>query len=194
MFDRCDANTMRVVDAAITAARELGHNYIGSEHVLLGFATNREVLPPAVASMLPEPDRIRSAIASMVGEPDRRDADVLRSVGIELDEVRSAVRRTFGDDVMERLGRRRVHQPWQPWRRPSRRCTSLLAGSMGMAPRLKRAFEGARHEADRRDQRSIEPTMLLLAVIDVEDALANRLLEAHHVDLRELRTVLVSSA
>ena len=32
------------------------------------------------------------------------------------------------------LGRRRVHQQGQPWRRPSRRCMSLLAGGVSVTP------------------------------------------------------------
>ncbi len=190
MFDRFDPETMRVVDAAIRAARQLGHNYIGTEHVLLAFSEHRDVLPVAVASLLPDCGVIRSGISSLIGEPHQRDREVLRSIGIDLEEGRAAVRRTFGDEAIDRLHRRAVHQPWQPWRRPSRRCTSLLAGTMTMATRLKQSFERATREADRRGQHLIEPGMLLLGVVGVEDALANRLLRDSGIDPHEIRGIL----
>ena len=93
-----------------------------------------EFLPGAVAALLPGDVRVViAALERVLDGPPPRDAELLRTLGIDLDEVRSAVRQTFGDDAVERL-RRPVHQPWQPWRRPSRRCMSLLAGGMGVAP------------------------------------------------------------
>ncbi len=193
MFDRCDVDTMRVVDSAFNAARALGHNYVGTEHLLLALAERRDLLPPRVRSLLPQIETVRSRIASVIGEPLGRDAELLRTVGVDLDEVRSAVRRTFGDEAIDRLGRRWVHQPWQPWRRPSRRCTSLLAGTMTVAPRVKQAFEGARRDADRRRRRWIDPAGLLLGMVEVEDALANRLLRDSGVDPQEIRDVLIGA-
>lgn len=193
VFDRSDTDTMRVVDAAIRAARELGHRYIGTEHLLLGMAEHRDLLPPPVGSLLPEVETVRSAISSIIGEPARSDAELLSMVGIDLDEVRAAVRRTFGNDVMDAFGSRSVHQPWQPWRRPSRRCSSLLAGNMMVMPRVKQAFDGARRDAQRRQRRSIDPAGLLLGMVDVEDALANRLLREHGVDPQRIRKILVGA-
>ena len=192
MFDRCDANTRGIVDAAIRAARELGHNYIGTEHLLLALAERRDVLPDAVARLLPGESIVRSGIISLIGEPLRQDTELLRSLGVELEQVRIAVRRTFGDEAVNRLGRRRVHQAWQPWRRPSRRCTSLLAGTMTVARRAKEAFERAAREADRRASPLIDPATLLLGIVEVEGALANRLLRDNGVDPEEIRGILVS--
>jgi ATP-dependent Clp protease ATP-binding subunit ClpA len=175
VFDQCDANTLLVIDTALDECRRLGHNYLGTEHLLLAFAQRRELLPDIVARQLPDADEVRAAFATGPGEPPRRDADLLKVVGIDLEEVRSAVRRTFGDDALSRL-RRGVYQPWQPWRRPSRRCTSLLAGALSVAPRVKQALERARNDADRRQQPAIDPIALLLGMLEVEDALSNRLL------------------
>jgi hypothetical protein len=47
MFERCSDETMRIVDAAVSAARGLGHNYLGTEHLLLAFADRSNVLLPA---------------------------------------------------------------------------------------------------------------------------------------------------
>jgi ATP-dependent Clp protease ATP-binding subunit ClpA len=191
MFDRCDTTTREIVDAAMRGAHELGHNYIGTEHLLLALTERRQVLPDAIARLLPDANVVRSGIVSLIGEPLREDRELLRSLGVDLEQVRSAVRRTFGDQAIERLGRRRVHQPWQPWRRSTRRCTSVLAGTMTVARRVKQAFERAGREADRRRLSEIDPAALLLGIVEVEDALANRLLRDNGIDPQKLRGMLV---
>jgi hypothetical protein len=119
--------------------------------------------------------------------PARPETDLLKVVGIDLEQVRSAVRRTFGESALEELGRRRVHQAWQPWRRPTRRCMSILAGSMSVAPRVKRAFARARYHAERRQLVAIDPATLLLGMVEVKDALSNRILRDLGVDFERLR-------
>ena len=190
MFERCDADTVAIVDAAIEEARGLGHDYFGTEHLLLALVQHPDLLPDAIRAVLPNAATVRSALSAIIDVPSRPHSELLRSVGVDLDEVRSAVRRTFGDEALERLARRRVHQPWQPWRRPSRRCTSLLAGSMRTTPRVKQALESARRDADRRDAATIGPAGLLLGMIEVEDAQSNRLLCDAGADPNRIRQLL----
>lgn len=191
MFDRCDENTTTIVDTAIAEAKQLGHSYLGTEHLLLALTRHRDLLPDDVGALLPTATEVRDFLVGEIGAPARDDAELLRAVGVDLDEVRAAVRRTFGDDAVEELGRRRVRQPWQPWRRPARRCTSMLAGTMSVAPRVKQAFEHARKAADGRTG-AVRPTELLLGMIDVEDAMSNRMLSAAGVDPSTLRRLLAS--
>ena len=186
MFDHCDSNTTAIVDSALDEARRLGHNHLGTEHLLVALSRHRGVLPDAVAGLLPSPEALLSRVTKDIAAPAQRDAALLRAVGIDLDQVRAAVRRTFGDEAVAQLGHRRVHQPWQPWRRPSRRCTSLLAGTMSVAPRVKRSFELARRHAEAANA-GIDPARLLRAMLGVEDAMSNRLLVEAGVDLAELR-------
>jgi hypothetical protein len=162
VFDRCDEDTTVIVKTAVAEAGRLGHNHVGTEHLLVALSRHRDLLPATVAGLLPTADHLLARVVGEVNPSSGRDAELLRVVGIDLGEVRAAVRRTFGDDAVDQPGRRRVHQPWQPWRRPSRRCTSLLAGSMAMAPRVKQAFELARRHADHADG-VIRPAELLLA-------------------------------
>ena len=190
MFDRCDPSTMTVIDTALQLSRDLGHDYVGTEHLLLALVRHRNLLPTAVGALLPGAEEVKYRLIEVLGEPPRPpDTDLLKLVGIDLEEVRASVRRTFGDDALNRLGRRRLHQPWQPWRRPSRRCTSLLAGSMSAAPRFKEAFERARRDSDRRHRHLIDPLALLVGMIDVEDAMSNRLLRDTGVDPDVVRQV-----
>lgn len=60
--------------------------------------------------------------------------------------------------------------------------TALLAGNLTVATRLKQAFEIAARHAERRPQRRIDRACLLLGIVEVEDALANRLLYDNGVD------------
>ena len=187
MFDRCDADTRLIIDAALDESRRRGHSWLGTEHVLLAFTQHCDLLRPEVATILPEAETVATALDAALDGPPRRDAELLGVVGIDLESVRSAVRRTFGDRAIEDLGRRRVHQPWQPWRRPSRRCMSILAGSMSIAPRLKQAFERAQRDADRRQRATIDPAALLLGMVEVEDAMSNVILHRVGVDPRRLQ-------
>jgi ATP-dependent Clp protease ATP-binding subunit ClpA len=194
VFEHCDENTMAVFNAALGEARRLGHGYVGTEHLLLALMHHREMLPDAVAALLPrDAHAVTTALGRVLDGPPLRHPELLKALGIDLDQVRSAVRQTFGDDAVDRLGQRRVHQPWQPWRRPSRQCMSLLAGGMGVAPRVKKAFEYARRDAARRQRRTIDPAGLLLGMVEVEDALSNRLLRDVGVDPSEVRRALLDA-
>jgi ATP-dependent Clp protease ATP-binding subunit ClpA len=178
VFDRCDDDTVTVLDTARGQSQQLGHGWIGTEHVLLALTIHHDLLPDPVTRLLPDEEQVRQALTAVVDPgPAVPEAELLGSLGIDLDDVRAAVRATFGREALERLARRRVHQPWQPWRRPTRACVSLLAGTQGIAPRLKRALDHASDHATRRQQDAISPAALLLGMIEVEDAMSNRLLE-----------------
>ncbi len=69
---------------------------------------------------------------------------------------------------------------------------SILAGSMSIAPRLKRAFENAGREADRRKLALIDPAALLMGMVQIEDAMSNRILRDVRADPRRLEELLVS--
>lgn len=187
MSDRCDTDTRSIVDAALSESRRRGHNWLGTEHVLLALAQRRDLLRPEVAAILPDAETVATALDAAPDGPTRRDAELLGAVGVDLESVRSSVRRTFGDGALEDLGRRRVHQPWQPWRRPTRRCMSILAGSLSIAPALKQAFEHAQRDADRRKRATIDPAALLLGMVEVEDAMSTQILHRVGVDPQLLR-------
>ena len=186
MFERCDANTRLIVDAALEESRRRSHSSLGTEHLLVAFARRRDVLPDDVAQLLPDADDVASALAAAAGR-GRPDAELLKGVGVDLDEVRSAVRRTFGDEAVQRL-RRPVHQPW---RRPSRRCTSVLVGEIRVSPRVKQSLERALLHAEWRQASRVDPLALLLGMVGVEMALSNRLLRDLGVEPEELRRVAI---
>jgi hypothetical protein len=61
----------------------------------------------------------------------------------------------------------------------------------GHRARVKRAFEHAWRDADRRQQATIDPAGLLLGMVEVEDALSNRLLQDVGVDPSRVRQALL---
>ena len=193
MFDRCDGDTTTVIGTALEEARHLGHNYLGTEPLLLALVRHCKLLPESVRVMLPNDAAVLTAAVDTLGaEAAPPDAELLKVVGIDLDEVRSAVRETFGDDAVDQLGRRRVHQPWQPWRRPTRRCTSVLSGVAPVAPRVKQALERGLLDAARRQRDAVDPAALLLGMVETEGAMSNELLRRTGVDLDNLHQRLLS--
>ena len=188
MFERCDPDTRLVIAAAIEESRSRGHNWLGTEHLLLTLARRRDLLPGDVAQLLPEADAIASALTAE-SRPRRPDAELLRAVGVDLEQVRAAVRTTFGEGAVERL-RRPVYQPWQPWRRPSRRCSSILGSGGSVAPRVKQSLERARQFVESRRPPLIDPAALLLGMVEVNDAMSNRLLRDLGVEPERIGTVL----
>ena len=60
---------------------------------------------------------------------------------------------------------------------------------MSAARQFKEAFERARRDSDRRHRDLIDPVTLLIGMIDVEDAMSNRLLRDTGVDPDVVRQV-----
>jgi ATP-dependent Clp protease ATP-binding subunit ClpC len=59
----------RVLEISLDEARQLGHNYIGTEHILLGLLREGEGLAARVLESIgAEPSKIRSQVVKMVGE------------------------------------------------------------------------------------------------------------------------------
>ena len=190
MFDRFDTSAQLVIGSALDEARHLGHGHLGTEHLLVAFARNRDLLPGLGTELLPDAEVLRRQLVAVSGPVAVRDDELLRTIGVDLGDIRSAVLQTFGDDALRRLGRRRIREPWRRRRDASRRCTSILSGAVGVAPRAKRSFERARHHADRRGKQLIDPTTLMLGMLDVEDAMSNKMLRDLGRDPDELRRAL----
>jgi ATP-dependent Clp protease ATP-binding subunit ClpA len=175
VFERCDPSTQLVIDTALAEARRLGHSYLGTEHLLVALARHRGQLPDLGPALLPDAEVLERHLVATLGPVAPRDAELLRTIGVDLGEVRSAVHTTFGEAALHHLGSRRARQRWRPLR-GSRRCKSILSGTMGVAPRAKQSFERARRHANRRGRQLIDPTALLLGMLDVDDAMSNRML------------------
>lgn len=118
MFDRFSRDDRTLFMFATQEARDLGHGAFGNDHLILGMLCNaRSPMFGTLGELGFTLDGTRKVVAEYHesnDEPESADADgryeedreALRSIGIDLDRVREAVRSTFGDDLAEGWGER----------------------------------------------------------------------------------------
>jgi ATP-dependent Clp protease ATP-binding subunit ClpA len=195
MFERFTAAARGVVINAQQEARQLGHPYIGTEHLLLGLihespsATARLLRPAGVV-----PATVRADIQRLVGdkfepdlsftEADAEDAAALKAIGIDLAKVRAAIEESFG------AGSLRLPRP-EPRRRGlfGRR----TGGHVPFTARAKKVLELSLREAIRLHHNFIAPEHIMLGLLREGDGLACRILADHEVDFAKLRAELADS-
>ena len=202
MFERFDDAARTALGTALTEAAGLGHDHIGTEHLLLGVVADADGVPARLtAAHGVEPDVIRHRIGLVVpprdrGEPAYHDPGrLLASLGIDLDEVRRRAEVTFGADRIEQVlqaARTRPCGHRGRWfvRRPGRRTVPRpsLAGPsarLPLTPRTKEVLELAAREADRRRQ-LVTPTHQLLGILAKGEGLACLILVQAGVSLTDL--------
>jgi ATP-dependent Clp protease ATP-binding subunit ClpA len=188
MFERFTKQAREVPIGAQRHARDLGHPYIGTEHILLGLLDDASGAPATIlgrAGLTHE--RVKADIQRFVDGTAMQlgdaDAHALESIGIDLDAVKAKLEETFGPDALqptfyeERRGlfgrRRRVarvpplgHIPFTP------RSKKVLELSLREAIRLKHKFIGSEH--------------ILLGLIREGEGLAMKILVDAGVDLPEV--------
>ncbi|WP_354642549.1 Clp protease N-terminal domain-containing protein [Kitasatospora camelliae] len=170
MFERFTAAARRVVTGAQDEARELGHERIGTEHLLL--ALLREPADPAAAVLvemgLDHPTARAAVVRLTRGDMDGR---ALAAIGVDLDAVREAVEAAFGEGAMDRPA---------PAERPSKLRSPFDA-------RARKVLELSLRETLRLRGKSIAPGHLLLGILREGEGLAARVLADHGLDPDALR-------
>lgn len=180
MFERFTTQARSVVTLAQEQARRLGRPNIGTQHLLLGILGT------------PDTAGARALEALGVGEPDVRedvrrldrdrsafsdqDADALRSVGIDLDEVRRTVEETFGPGALERA----ATAGGRSW-----------SGHVPFTPGAKKALELALREAIHLGHRWIGTEHLLLGLVRDDGCSAARILAARGADRERVRAAVL---
>ncbi len=136
MFERFTEKAIKVVMLAQEESRRLGHNFVGTEQILLG----------------------------LVGEGAGVATKVLKSMGVNLKDARMEVERIIG------------------------RGSGFVAVEIPFTPRAKRVLEMAIEEARDLGHSYIGTEHILLALIEEEDGVANRVLENLGLDLLKVRS------
>ncbi len=166
MIDRLTEPARRVLDLAHQEASRFGHRYVGPEHVVLGVLRDGT---SAAAGVLRTRglglDSARAALGHLaergvVAGPALSDAELLGTLGIDLDAVRQSTQRTFGSLAVAqatreatRARRRGVGRvAWTPLCGPP----FLAKRAVGLAGRRAGALGSAR----------IGPELLVLGVVD----------------------------
>src|ERR671936_326889 len=134
-FDKFTERARKVLTLAQEEATRFNHNYIGTEHLLLG----------------------------LVREGEGVAAQVLRSLGVELNRVRSAVEFIIG------------------------RGDRMIVGEVGLTPRAKKVIELAVDEARRLSHHYIGTEHLLLGLLREGEGIAAGVLESLGVSLAKAR-------
>jgi ATP-dependent Clp protease ATP-binding subunit ClpA len=135
-LDRFTERARKVLSSAQEEAQRFQHNYIGTEHLLLGLIHDGE----SVA------------------------AKVLANLGVELNQVRSAVEFIIG------------------------RGDRIVLGEAGLTPRAKKVIELAADEARRLNHHYIGTEHLLLGLVREGAGIAAGVLEGQGVSLEKVRT------
>jgi ATP-dependent Clp protease ATP-binding subunit ClpA len=170
MFERFTHEAREVVVTAEREARELGHDRLGSEHLLLGVAVAGG---PAGAS-LAAPGATEARLRGLLAEA--APAEALEAIGIDLGEVRRRAEAAFGPGALER-GRARRH----------------AARSPRLTPPAKVALEFALREAIHLGDDHIGAEHILLGLLRAGDPAAIGPLERAGGDPGRVRAALLDA-
>jgi ATP-dependent Clp protease ATP-binding subunit ClpA len=181
MFERFSKEARGVVTVAVEEAGALGHNCVGTEHLLLGLlrldaGAGYQVLHGAGL----EADRVREVVRRRTpgnGVLTQEDADSLRTVGIDLDVVLEHLAESFGPDAVPRAQPRRARGRFS---RPAKKTLQL---ALREAIWLKSRAIGSEH--------------ILLGLLRCEDSDINAVLAELGVkpeDLRKATLLTISRA
>ncbi|MGZ4625057.1 MAG: Clp protease N-terminal domain-containing protein, partial [Kineosporiaceae bacterium] len=187
MFERFTDQARAVVVGAREQAQALHHPYIGTEHLLLALF---DPATGATAALLRDTgldaESVRAAVRQHVAAPRSaltdEDAEVLRSIGIDLQAVLARLEETLGADALAPApaceGRRR---------RFRRRAARQTGGRVPFTARAKKVLELSLREALALRHGHIGSEHILLGLLREREGLAATLLAERGVDLGALR-------
>jgi hypothetical protein len=170
MWDRLSPAAREVMSLALTKSEQLGHGYLGDEHVLLGLLRGQASAASSLlrghgldlASARAELQRLSAAGLMPRSRVD--DAGALRAVGIDVEAVRQRLVTAFGAEAVGAAVWRASRRPW--WRGGGRRRTPPC----GPPFFAKRAMYLASCYAESRDAAAVMPEHLLYGVLrDLDD-------------------------
>jgi ATP-dependent Clp protease ATP-binding subunit ClpA len=179
MFERFSEQARQVVVQAEAEARAFAHPWLGTEHLLLGVLAQPDTRAAGVLIDLGvSSGRVRAVLAALVGRGGFGESDVaaLRTVGIDLEQVRHAAEASFGAGALDRPLARRCRRGRTGLLRRRRRGQDSSA-HLPFMPRAKRALERARHEADTRRSDQLDVDHLLLGLLDPKANMATELIQ-----------------
>jgi ATP-dependent Clp protease ATP-binding subunit ClpA len=173
VFDRFTTSARRAVVAAQDEALALGHDFIGTEHVLLGLATGDSAAAQVLTEHGAELSRVRDEavrILEAAGITATRGQDVLdalSSIGIDVAEIQRRADDAFGPGKFT-------------FPRPA------------FTGKAKRVLEQTLREAVALGHEHIGTEHMLLGLIAVNEGVAMEILDALGVDTAALRTAALS--
>jgi ATP-dependent Clp protease ATP-binding subunit ClpA len=174
MFERFTRRARVVVTNAVEGARDAGAGEVRPEHVLEAILAERNGVAVAVLTELgAPPDEMRAALqrsrSRRPGDLDEDDAEALKVLGIDLDEVVRRIERDLGGGTRPRRG----HLPF------TKGCKKSLELSLREALRLGDGFIGTEH--------------LLLGLVRSGDPVVHETLAAFDIEPDTLRAAVAAT-
>jgi ATP-dependent Clp protease ATP-binding subunit ClpA len=176
MFERFTASARGTVLRAQEEAQDAGDGYIGTEHVVIALAQDDGVAGEVLrAAGVTATDLRRARVTRAADDSSGRlDADALRSLGIDLDDVRRSVEETFGEGALDAATSRPARRRWP-------------VSHIPFSSRAKESLERGLRQALTLGDTRIGSEHLLIGVLDEGTGAGVRLLRDHGVDLAQLR-------
>jgi ATP-dependent Clp protease ATP-binding subunit ClpA len=194
VFERFTDRAREVVVRSQSEARSLRHNYIGTEHLLLGLlGVTDGAAGRALRELGLDHAKTRERIVEIVGMPPPSEPDpaALDVIGIDLDAVRKRAEEAFGPGALDRTRARaqaRAQSGGRRARRWRRRCEqTYLGGHIPFTPRAKKVLELSLREALQLGHRYVGTEHILLGVLREGEGLAALLLTRSGIDLEAAR-------
>jgi ATP-dependent Clp protease ATP-binding subunit ClpA len=106
MLERFTDKARRAVVLAKEKASERGDDRIGPLHVLYALVTGDGVASKALAALGVDAaavDRELGPVRQPGAQTGETDAEALKTIGIDLDEIKRKIEETFGEGVLERM-------------------------------------------------------------------------------------------
>jgi ATP-dependent Clp protease ATP-binding subunit ClpA len=173
MFERFTDAARQAVAAAEEESRDLNSGYIGTEHLLIAVAAERQGLGGRILRDLgAAPDDLREDARRHAG-PSAIDPDALATLGIDFDEVKRRVEETFGPGALARGRECKGHVPFAPTAKKS------LELSLRSALALGDKFIGSEH--------------ILLGVARADNGMAAQILRERGIDVKRLEAAVVQA-
>ena len=175
MFERFTDRARKSLLCARLEATELGHDWIGTEHILLGLTREGSGVAARVISGLGITlEQLRDeTLAALAGGPSpltEEDAEALEVLGIDFDSVRQQIEETFGPGALSRRFTR------------GRNCKDPA-----FTPRAKHVLELSLREALRLGHNYIGTEHVLLGIVAEGEGLACTVLARLGADGVEVR-------
>ena len=178
-------------------ARDFGHGWVGTEHLLLAVLAHHTLSAVgALRELGITRDTARAALAQTVGSGEvlgTSEADALRSVGIDLEEVRNRVEAAFGAGALDRPSRHCQPRRRRPWPGDRRERAGYPTGDLPVTPEARKALERSRSEARKVGDGHVRPEHVLLGLLDPRGNMAVDLLHHLGADRRVVHARVVSS-
>jgi ATP-dependent Clp protease ATP-binding subunit ClpA len=133
MFERFSRSARVAVVLAQEEARELNADEIRPEHLLVGtLQSSGRNLASVLSSFGLTADGVRERLERAESPGDESsddDAEALKSIGIDLNQVRDSIDRSFGegtfDNALRKSGRRRRRRGHIPFTKPAKKVLEL---------------------------------------------------------------------